>query len=69
MNEIFQEYKKHVDECRVVFVDNLELPFEVRPIVFHVNEKDIEKCNKEKEKYNRAKKKAEDRKLTDEWVR
>lgn len=69
MNAIFQEYKRQTDECAVVFVDSLELPFEVRPITFQIDERDIEKCNKNKEKYNRAKKKQEDRELTDEWVR
>jgi len=39
MNAIFQEYKKQVDACRVVFVDNVDVPFEIAPVVFHVDEK------------------------------
>ena len=69
MNKIFQEYKKQMDECRIEFVDELNLSFEVHPIEFSIDEKDIEKCNQEKEKYNRAKKKQEDRKLTEEYIR
>ena len=58
MNTLFQEYKKQVDECKLVIVDDLEVPFEVQAIEFSVNEK---------VKYNRAKKLQEDRKMIKEW--
>lgn len=45
MNDLFQEYKK----CEVVFVDELDLSFEVRAAEM------IFEPEKEKKKYNRAK--------------
>lgn len=53
MNKKFQEYKK----CKVEKVDDLELEIDVDFIDF---------IPEEKEKYNRAKKKQEDRKEIDE---
>lgn len=69
MNEIFQEYKKQSTECEVVFVDHLDLGFEVRPLVFSIDERE-----QKKDKYNRAKVKEEfrrkvDEELADEWDR
>ena len=61
LNQAFQEYKKQFKKCEVVFVDNLELPFTINVSEFIVNDLT-------KQKYNRAKKKREDRKLTDEYV-
>lgn len=58
MNEIFQEYKKQSDECQVVFVDNLDFPYEVKCTEFSVDERG---------RYERAKKKREDRKFIDEY--
>lgn len=58
MNAIFQEYKKQADECTVVFVDELELPFEVKVMEFGVDEK---------EKFNRAKEKRKTQKIIDEY--
>lgn len=58
MNAMFQEYKKQTDECKVVFVDNLELPFEVKTAEFSIDERG---------RYNRAEKKREDQKLIDEY--
>ena len=58
MNAIFQEYKKQSDECKVVFVDNLELPFEVKTMEFSIDEKG---------RFNRAKEKRETQKLIDEY--
>ena len=58
MNAIFQEYKKQVDECTVVFVDELELPFEVKVMEFGVDEKG---------KFNRAKEKRKTQKIIDEY--
>lgn len=58
MNAIFQEYKKQVDECTVVFVDELELPFEVKVMEFGVDERG---------KFNRAKEKRETQKIIDEY--
>lgn len=60
MNAIFQEYKRQVDECRVVFVDDLEIPFQVKAMEFHIEEP-------EKEKYNRAKEKEELKKMIDNY--
>lgn len=54
MNELFQEYKKQYKECKVVFVDEVDLPFEVKPMEFHIDEREQKKA-----KYNRAKTKRE----------
>ena len=62
MNAIFQEYKRQVDECKdckIVFVDDIETDYEIEPIEFSV---------KEKGEYNRAKEKAELRKMSEEYV-
>ena len=61
LNSIFQEYKKQFNKCKVVFVEDLELPFELNISEFIPD-------NLSKPKYNRAKKKREDRKLTDEYI-
>ena len=58
MNAIFQEYKKQIDECTVVFVDKLDLPFEVKAMNFSIDEKG---------RFNRAKEKRETQKLIDEY--
>ncbi len=58
MNAIFQEYKRQIDECRVVFVDDLEVPFEVNAIDFSIDERG---------KYNRVEKKREDQELINEY--
>ena len=58
MNAMFQEYKKQADECTVVFVDELDLPFEVRTIEFSIDERG---------KFNRAKEKRETQKIIDEY--
>lgn len=58
MNAMFQEYKRQVDECRVVFVDDLEIPFEVNVIDFSIDERG---------KYNRVEKKREDQELINEY--
>lgn len=54
MNALFQEYKRQVDECRIIFVEDLDTPFTVKTVEFSVNEKG---------QYNRAEKKREDREL------
>lgn len=61
MNEMFQEYKKQYQECKVVFVDDLELSFQVKAMEFHIDERE-----QKKEKYNRAKEKRELRKQIDD---
>lgn len=58
MNAIFQEYKKQIDECTVVFVDELNLPFEVKTIDFSIDERG---------KFNRAKEKRKTQKIIDEY--
>ena len=51
MNALFQEYKRQVDECQVVFVDELDLGFEIKPITFAIDERgqilDTKKENKQ----------------------
>lgn len=66
MNAIFQEYKKRASqECEVVFVDHLDLGFEIKPLVFSIDERE-----QKKEKYNRAKVKEEfRRRINDELDR
>lgn len=62
MNGIFQEYKKQQSqECQVVFVDELEIPFEIRVMEFRIDEREQKKT-----KYNRAKDKREVQKRIDE---
>lgn len=55
---MFQEYKRQTDELKVVFVDNLELPFTINTMEFNINEK---------EKYNRTEKKREGQKIINEY--
>lgn len=54
MNAIFQEYKRQVDECRVVFTDDLNFDFKVIPMEFKPKDLEKKKCNDNK-KYDRAK--------------
>ena len=61
MNAIFQEYKKQYQECKVVFVDDLDLGFEIKAMEFHIDERE-----QKKEKYKRAKEKREFQKRVDE---
>ena len=61
MNAMFQEYKKQYQECEVVFVDKLDLGFEIKAMEFHIDEKE-----QKKEKYDRAKEKREFQKRVDE---
>lgn len=61
MNEMFQEYKRQYQECQIVFVDELELPFEVKTMEFHIDERELKRT-----KYNRAKEKRELQRRVDE---
>lgn len=61
MNAMFQEYKKQYQECEVVFVDKLDLGFEIKAMEFHIDERE-----QKKEKYDRAKEKREFQKRVDE---
>ena len=61
MNAMFQEYKKQYRECEVVFVDKLDLGFEIKAMEFHIDERE-----QKKEKYNRAKEKREFQNRVDE---
>lgn len=61
MNEMFQEYKRQYQECQIVFVDELELPFEVKTMEFHIDERELKRT-----KYNRAKEKREFQRRVDE---
>ena len=61
MNAMFQEYKKQYQECEVVFVDKLDLGFEIKAMEFHIDERE-----QKKEKYNRAKEKREFQNRVDE---
>ncbi len=61
MNDLFQEYKRQIDknsECRIITVDDLDIPFSINSIEFYVDERG---------KYNRAKKKQEDRNLINKY--
>jgi len=58
INNLLREYKRQVDECRLVFVDDFDVPFKVTPVEFYVDERG---------KYNRAKKKQEDKRLIDKY--
>ncbi len=58
MNRRFQEYKK----CEVVYVDHLDLGFEVRAMEFSIEPK------KKKGEFNRAKKNREFRKRVEEEI-
>lgn len=60
MNQIFQDYKHLVDECKVVLVDDIDVPFKIIPTDFVIEDR-------KKEKYNRAKKKQEDNELIKEF--
>lgn len=59
MNRKFQEYK----ECRVVYVDKLDIDFKINTMVFKA-----EDLIKEKVDFNRAKIKAETRKLVENYI-
>lgn len=61
MNEAFQQYKALVDECKIVLVDTIDTPYKIVATDFVIEEQ-VDK------KYNRAKKKAMDRKLAEEYV-
>ena len=60
INNELRQYKERFEECEVVLVDELEVPYEVKLIEFSVEEK--------KKEYNRAKEKAEVRKMSEEYV-
>lgn len=59
MNAIFQEYKRQVDECKVVFVEDIEKPYEIKAVELVIDEKG---------KYNRAKEKEKVRKMSERYV-
>lgn len=61
MNNMFQEYKRNYQECKVVFVDELDFPFEIKATEFHIDEREQRKV-----KYNRAKEKRELQKQIDD---
>lgn len=61
MNAIFQEYKRQSDACKVVFVDDIEKPYTVTATEFAIDEK-------EKGEYNRAREKAELRKMAEKYI-
>ena len=53
MNAIFQEYKRQIDECQVVFEENLNLPFEIKTTTFHIHNQKGYNRAKEKRKLKR----------------
>lgn len=61
MNAVFQEYKRQANECKIVFVEDLDVPYIVKPMEFSIPDK-------EKETYNRAKEKQEIRKMSEEYL-
>lgn len=60
MNAVFQEYKRQVDECKVVFVEDLEVSFEVKAGIMSIDEEG-------KVKFNRAEVKRETQRIIDEY--
>ena len=61
MNAIFQEYKRQSDECKVVFVDDLQTDYEIKVAEINLEEK-------MQGEYNRAKEKEKLRKMSEEYV-
>lgn len=61
INNELRQYKEQFEECEVVLVDELEIPYEVKPMEFSIKEKI-------KGEYNRAKEKTELRKMSEEYV-
>lgn len=61
LNAVFQEYKRQANECKIVFVEDLDVPYIVKPMEFSIPDK-------EKETYNRAKEKQEIRKMSEEYL-
>lgn len=52
MNALFQEYKRQVDECRVILSDDINLPFTINATVFTTNDLQQDK-SKSKTKQNK----------------
>lgn len=63
MNALFQEYKRQMDECRVIFSDDVNLPF----TICATTEFSISETEQSKEKYNRAKERRKTQKQIDEY--
>ena len=61
INNELRKYKEQFEECEVVLVDDLEVPYTVTAKEFVIDEK-------QKGRYNRAREKAEVRKLSEEYV-
>ena len=61
MNALFQEYKKQSDECKVVFVDELPLEFEIKTAIVAIDEQG------KIETYSRAKEKRETQRLVKDY--
>jgi hypothetical protein len=60
MNALFQEYKRQVDECRIILSEDVNLPFAIHATTFSTNDL------KKDKKHNRAKEKRKTEKLIDE---
>ena len=72
MNAAFQEYKRQIDEsieCTVKLVDDLDTSFEIRVTDIVLDKNGRLLSEEKKEKYNRAAKKREDRKLAEEYYK
>ena len=72
MNTAFQEYKRQVDEsieCTVKLVDDLDTPFEIRATDIILDKNGRLLSEEKKEKYSRAAKKREDRKLAEKYYK
>ena len=39
MNALFQEYKRQVDNCRVIIVDEVNLPFKIEATMLEMDKK------------------------------
>ena len=55
INEELRQYKQDIDECKVVLVDDIETPYKICPLEIHIK------------RYDRNKKKQEDKELIKEW--
>ena len=48
INEELRKYKKDIDECKVVLVDEIETPYKICPIEVYLEEKGLKKRGEER---------------------
>ena len=59
INNELRRYKRQIDECNVVLVDDLDIPYEIKPMEFSIDDR--------KKGYDRNAKKREDKELIREY--